>query len=106
VLLTPRVVSSVEDVVGLRRRAEPRRRGVYPIRRVPTAIAALGCFAVPRAARRCSPRLKLSPETLDWVPTASPPPLAAGRRRQPSAVALRRVPHARVLSRRIKIRRL
>jgi hypothetical protein len=64
---------------------EPRRRGVCPLRRVPGATATLGSFAVPRAARRCSPRLKPSPETLDWVPPVSP--TAARRRPPPSAVA-------------------
>jgi hypothetical protein len=36
------------------------------------ATTALGSFAIPRTARRCSPCLKPSPKTLDWVPLASP----------------------------------
>jgi hypothetical protein len=85
VLLTPGAVSSVEAVGGLRRRTEPHRRGVCTLRRVPATTAALGSFAVLRAARRCSSRLKPSPQTLDWAPPASP--AVARRRPPPSAVA-------------------
>jgi hypothetical protein len=99
VLLTPRAVSSVEAVAELRRRAEPCCRGVCPLRHVPAATTALGSFVVPRAARRCSPCLKPSPETLYWVPPASP----AAARRQPSSAAGQTL--TRVLRRRIKIRR-
>jgi hypothetical protein len=91
-VVAARAVSPVEAITGFRRRAEPRRH-------VPAATAALGSFAVPRAARRCSPRLKLSSKTLDWVPPAS---RAAGRRRWPSPTAGQ--PLTRVLRRRIKIR--
>jgi hypothetical protein len=83
---------------------EPRRRVVCRLRRVPAASAALDEFAVSRAASRCLPRTEPSPGALDRVRRRAPPPLAAGRRRRSSPAVSQ--PLARVLHRRIKIRRI
>jgi hypothetical protein len=83
--------------------AEPCRRAERPRRRVSVAIAALDCLAASRGLRKRNPRLNLWPETWIRVPPAS---FAALRRRSRSPPALpRRRLLARVLDRRIEIRR-